>query len=122
MRAYEVSPARLRRSRGSTMKRTRMLSAAGGGGPVAGTGRARLVAAHAHLGGQQVLEAVLAQPVVQRRPVDAESASGAGDVAARPLDREDDLLLLALEEPLGQRPLVSADRDRSRDRLRRRRR
>ncbi len=37
--------------------------------------------------GQQVLEAVLAHPVVERRAVDAQRARGVGDVALGALDR-----------------------------------
>src|SRR5687767_10753551 len=77
----------------------------------------RLVATDCDLRRQQVLEAVLAQPVVERRPIDAERASRARDVAARSLDRRDDLLALALEQALGQRAgLVAQRRDRGRRR------
>ena len=49
---------------------------------------------------QQVLEAVLAQAVVERRAVDAERARRAGDVALRCVDGGDDLVALLLVQAL----------------------
>ena len=53
---------------------------------------------------QQVLEAVLAQAVVERRAVDAERARRVRDVALRCVDRGDDLRALLLVQALGERP------------------
>ena len=64
--------------------------------------RAPLVSG-SRLGRQEVLEAVLAQAVVERRAVDAERARGAGDVALVALDGGDDLVLLLLVQARLQR-------------------
>src|SRR5690606_18221777 len=60
-------------------------------------------APEADLVGQEVLESVLAQPVVEGRTVDAEEPGGHGDVLAGALDGLDDLPALFVGQPLGQR-------------------
>src|SRR5205807_664172 len=63
----------------------------------------------------EVLDAVLAEVVVERGAVDAERAGRAGDVPVAALDGGDDLVLLLLLEPGLERPRPSAARRRRRD-------
>src|SRR3954469_9159420 len=89
IRAKVVSPAIWMRASGSKTKRNF----------IAPPLWARLV-----LGGQEVLEAVLAHPVVQGGPVDAQRTGGVSDVPLRLLHRRHDLVALLLGQPLVQRP------------------
>src|SRR6185437_9336948 len=93
MMAKVVSPAICRRASGSMTKRSfiSLLWRRSGGRAAGIAGSApRRCPGHCLLHGQEVLEPVLAQPVVERRPVDPQGARGVGDVPLGRVDGGDD--------------------------------